>query len=186
MMPGTDPHPACRRIQAQAQKRKYKSNLAKTRARISQKCNQLKKKLHSNLQSKLSTAQSDMSLAQAQLATTRLQAQQAYAADVQKVNTQNKAAVAAYKKALQKNLPAVLQDSNAGRFGVYLNYWEPQNAKVFPCLTVPRQAIMGFAERVIPASAENDNRPDYARLHLSRTLIAIVRRKCTSLRSGME
>ena len=32
---------------------------------------------------------------------------------------------------------------------------------------------MGFAERVMPASAENDNRPDYARLHLSRTLIAV-------------
>ena len=56
---------------------------------------------------------------------------------------------------------------------MYLNYWGPQNAKVFACLTVPRQAIMGFAERVMSASAENDNRPDYARLHLSRTLIAV-------------
>ena len=54
-----------------------------------------------------------------------------------------------------------LQDSNlAGRFGMYLNYWGPQNAKVFACLTVPRKAIMGFAERPACNQVWNDTLDD--------------------------
>ena len=69
---------------------------------------------------------------------------------------------------------ARLQDSNfAGRFGMYLNTWLPTSGTVFAVLTVPRTQIMGFAERVMPATAENDNRPEYARLHLGRSLISI-------------
>ena len=61
----------------------------------------------------------------------------------------------------------------ASRFATYLNYWLPTDAKVYACLTVPRQSIMGFAERVMPEKLEGDNRPDYARLHTARTLIQI-------------
>ena len=82
-----------------------------------------------------------------------------------------------------------VQDSNfAGRFGMYLQNWLPTDAVVYACLTVPRQRIMGFAERVMPASAENDNRPDYARLHLARTLIDVREEQYhrLALRYGMQ
>ena len=61
----------------------------------------------------------------------------------------------------------------SSRFAQYLNYWGPTNAKVFAVLTVPRNAIMGFAERVMPPVAEGDNREAHARMHLGTTLIQI-------------
>lgn len=61
----------------------------------------------------------------------------------------------------------------ASRFAQYLNYWLPTSAKVFACLTVPRRAQMGFAERVMPPADDRDGREPYARLHLGKTLIQI-------------
>jgi len=82
-----------------------------------------------------------------------------------------------------------LKDSNfAGRLGMYLQTWLPTSGTVFAVLTVPRTQIMGFAERVMPAREENDNRPDYARLHLSRSLIGIREEQYhrLALRYGMR
>ena len=61
----------------------------------------------------------------------------------------------------------------SSRFATYLNYWLPTDAKVYACLTVPRKSILGFAERVMPERQENDNRPEFARLHMANTLIQI-------------
>ncbi len=65
----------------------------------------------------------------------------------------------------------------SSRFAQYLNYWMPTDAKVFACLTVPRKSILGFAERVMPEILEGDNREEYARLHLGKTLIQIRERQ---------
>lgn len=59
------------------------------------------------------------------------------------------------------------------RFSTYMNYFMPTSFTIFAVLTVPRVAYQGFAERVMPPVAEGDNREDYARLHLAKTLIQI-------------
>jgi len=76
----------------------------------------------------------------------------------------------------------------ASRFASYLNYWMPTSAKVFAVLTVPRRAQLGFAERVMPERVEGDNREEYARLHLGRTLIQIREKQYHALltRFGMQ
>eukprot|EP00966_Prymnesium_polylepis_P252585 5839538-Prymnesium_polylepis.1 len=69
----------------------------------------------------------------------------------------------------------------ASRFAGYLNYWLPTDAKVFAILTVPRRAQIGFAERILPERTEGDNREDYARLHLAKTLIEVREKQYHSL-----
>ena len=60
------------------------------------------------------------------------------------------------------------------RFAMYLrNGWLPTDGKVHACLTVPRRSMQGFAERVMPERVIGDNREEYARLHLGKTLIDI-------------
>ena len=60
------------------------------------------------------------------------------------------------------------QGSFSSRFAQYLNYWMPTDAKVHAVLTVPRRSIMGFAERVMPAIIEGDNREPFQLLHLGK------------------
>jgi len=76
----------------------------------------------------------------------------------------------------------------ASRFASYLNYWMPTGARVFAVLTVPRRAQLGFAERVMPDRVEGDNREEYARLHLGKTLIQIREKQYHALltRFGMQ
>ena len=60
------------------------------------------------------------------------------------------------------------------RFATYLNYWLPTDGKVYACLTVPRNRIPGFAERVLKTEPlEGDNREEYQHLHESKTLIKL-------------
>ena len=65
------------------------------------------------------------------------------------------------------------QGSFRTRFLSYLNYWGPSGAKVYAVLTVERKTVLGFANRVLPPRQEGDNRPDYARLHMAHTVIAM-------------
>ena len=64
--------------------------------------------------------------------------------------------------------------SFVSRFATYLNYWLPTDGKVYACLTVPRNRIPGFAERVLKTEPlEGDNREEYQHLHDSKTLIKL-------------
>ena len=76
----------------------------------------------------------------------------------------------------------------SSRFGSYLNYYMPTDAKVFACLTVPRRSVQGFSQRVMPDRAEGDNREPYQLLHLGKTLIEIRERQYHQLlvKYGMQ
>ena len=58
---------------------------------------------------------------------------------------------------------SVEESSFASRFANYLNYWLPTDAKVYAILTVDRQVIQGFTQKILPPRQSGDNRPDYAR-----------------------
>ena len=58
---------------------------------------------------------------------------------------------------------SVEESSFASRFGGYLNYWLPTDAKIYALLTVDRQVIQGFTQKILPSRQPGDNRPDYAR-----------------------
>ena len=58
---------------------------------------------------------------------------------------------------------SVEESSFASRFAGYLNYWLPTDAKIYALLTVDRQSIQGFTQKVLPPRQPGDNRPDYAR-----------------------